>query len=80
MNGELPKFGQISYSLIVRATVFLKGNLLRSEYFDEHLHCYVVCETDESFFVHPGNLRNFGPLHLNRYAAKTVIIPRNYIM
>ncbi|XP_030855542.1 uncharacterized protein LOC115929735 isoform X1 [Strongylocentrotus purpuratus] len=77
---ELPTFGQISNSVIVRETVFLTGYLLKAEYFDEHLHCYIVNETDEMFFTRPGSLKSFRTLHLNRYGEKMAIIPRNHIL
>ena len=63
MENDLPTFGQISHSVVAGEHVFLTGCLLRAEYFDDRLHAFIVYECDEHFFVHPGRLRNFRPLH-----------------
>ena len=79
MANEMPHFGQISYVIIVGRTIFLTGSVWKAEYFDEHIHCYIVKESNTRFFLQPDMLVNFRPLHLNKHGDRDAVSPRNYI-
>ena len=63
MNDELPQFGQIAATIIVGKTVVFTGNLWKTNFFDEHIHSYVIRESNEVFFLKP-NMQNFHPCTL----------------
>lgn len=76
---ELPLFGQVSYSVIVGQNVILAGKVWKTDYFDGHIHCFIVTESNEVFFKRTDMLKNFRPLHINTHGDRSVITPRNYI-
>ncbi len=78
-DDEMPQFGRISHAIIVGPNVLLTGNLWKAECFDEHIHSYVVHDSNQTFFLKPDKLRNFRPLHVNKHGNKNVVTPRNYI-
>ena len=80
ISDEIPRFGQISTSIIVGNNIFLTGNIWTSDYFDEHIHCYVVNESNDKFFLQPIMLKAFRPLHLNKHGNRNIVSPRNYIL
>lgn len=65
-DGLHPIFGKVEELLVILNTLVLLVHVVKTQYFDDHYHTFVVEVTADQSLLFFGNLNNYSMLHFHK--------------
>ena len=84
VENNYPLFGRLEDIFVVNSRVLFYVTMLETEYFNDHLHAYVITDTSNRSIVLSTQIQSHIPMHIHRVHSRenevlTVIVCKYHV-